>query len=54
MQIYTFYVGLLIKELLTSFSIGEPNFQNYYCSCFTISLPLSEAYILMRDTKVNI
>ena len=47
MQIHAFYVRLLIKDLPMSFSIGQSNFQYYYCSYFTISLPLSEAYIPM-------
>ena len=54
MQIYTFYVRLLIKKLL-SFSIGQLNIIMYCIySYFTISLPFSEAYIQTRNTKGNI
>ena len=61
MQIYTFYVRLLISELPTVFSIGQFNFHYYYCSYFTIPLPLSEAYVprspnvyVPRNTNVYI
>ena len=63
MWIYTFYVKLLIKVLPMSFSKWSAKYY-YYCSYsyFTISLPLSEAYIprnpkciyIPRNTKGNI
>ena len=60
MQIYTFYVGLLLLLIKkTTDVIGQLNINNityiiYIYSYFTVPLPFSEACIPMRNTKGNI